>query len=76
MFFGLFDFFGLRVGLYLGEDGIYFLHFEVYDVVHDALCLAYMLPEKVEIEFGLCCERIFDVAVKVDCEQAAAVIRA
>ncbi len=65
---------GLRIGLYLGDDGVYLLHLQVDDVVQHALGLSHMLAEKVEIELGLRREGVLYVAVQVYGHQSAAVV--
>ena len=51
--FGVLDFVVLGVGFYLGDDHVDFLHFQVDDVVHDALRVAHVAAVEVEVEFGL-----------------------
>ncbi len=71
-----FDFVAFGVGLDLGDDFLHFLQLQVDQVVHQALAHSHVLPEQVEIELGVRRERILDVAEKVDCQQAAAVVGA
>ena len=52
------------------------LKFQVDDVVHDALCLSYVLLEEVEVEACLGCKRILYVCIEVDGKQSARVVRA
>ena len=64
-----------RVGVNLGENRVDFLHFQVDDIVHDALCLGDMLPKQVKVKLSLRGKRIFHIAVKVHGKKAAAVVR-
>ena len=67
------------IALWVVADLIHYevnlLKFKVDDVVHDALCLGYMLLEEVEVEACLRCKWILDVCVEVDGKQSARVVR-
>jgi len=71
---GLLDLGGLGVFLDLGDDGVDLLHLQVDDVVQDALGLAHMLAEQVEVELSLRGEGVADVAEEVYGHQTAAVV--
>ena len=58
------------------EYEVYFLHFEVDDVVHYALGAAHAVCEVLIVECGLGSERSLDEGVEVYGQQAAAVIGA
>ena len=73
---GRLHFLGLGVAVNLFENQVNLLHLEVDDVVHDALGFADMLLEQFKIEFGLWCEGILYITVKVDGQQTATVVRA
>ena len=75
MFFGLFDFCCFRVTFDFLENEIYFLHFEINDVIHHSLGSFYVLVEKFEIEFGFVGKRILDVGIKIYRKQTATVVR-
>ena len=71
---GTFHLIALRVAFDLCYDSIDLLQFEIYDVVHHALCNAHMLLEEVIIKLCLRCERVFHIAVEVDAQQTARVV--
>ena len=76
MEFCRFDFHAFRIGFDLRNDGIYFFRFKVNEIVHEPLGFYNMFCQTCEIKRCLKGERIVDVAVEVDGQQAATVVRA
>ena len=66
--------FGVAVDF--GEDLVHLFKFEVDDVVHQSLGVMDVLLEEGHVEGGFVRERVFNVAVKVNGYQTAAVVRA
>ena len=56
----------LRIVPYLLHDAVNLLHFQVNDVVHDALCHLNVLTKLIKIESCFWRKRILNIAVKVD----------
>ena len=67
--------FAFGVAVDLGEYLVDFLKFQVDDVVHQALGILNMFPEKGHVEVCLVREWIFNIAVQVNGNETAAVIR-
>ena len=61
---------------YLFDDGLDLLELQIDDIVHDAHRGRDVAPELAEVERRLFRERLVDIAVQIDRQQAAAVIRA
>ena len=72
---GMLHFFRLRIVFYLFHDEVDLLHFKVDNIVHDPLCQLGMATEQVEVEVCVVSERINDIGIEVQREQAAAVVR-
>ena len=61
---------------YLFDDGLDLLELQIDDIVHDAHRGRDVAPELAEVERRLFRERLVYIAVQIDRQQAAAVIRA
>ena len=72
--FGVSYVFAFRIGINLLDDTFNLLQFEINDVIHNALCQAYMLFEQFKIEIGIRFERIHHIRVEVNSEQTAGVV--
>ena len=55
---------------------MYLLEFQVYDVIHDTLCLLHMVAEEFEVEARVLRKRLINIGIEVDSEQTATVVRA
>ena len=65
----------LGVGLHLLHDEVYLLQLQVYDVVHQSLGHLHVLLEQLIVEVGILREGFLHVAVQVDAQQTAGVVR-
>ena len=70
------DLLNLRILFYLLQDPLHLLELQIDEVIHDALCLMNMLNKEPGVEIGFTGEGIYDIAVKVDGHQPAAVVGA
>ncbi len=71
----LFDLKRLRITIDLGNNGFDLFSFKVDDIIHDPQCLACMLCKFIGIKNCLFGKGGIHIAVQVECQKAAAVVR-
>ena len=74
--FRLFHLIIFGISLNLFDDLVYLFHFQINDVIHDALRILHMLLELIKIERRIGCKRLIDIAEKIDAQQTTRIVRA
>ncbi len=74
--FCAFNFGVFGIGINLFEYPVDFFHFQIDDIVHDALSQRHVFFEKLIIKTCFCCKRFIYIGIQVDGQQAATVVGA
>ena len=64
----------LRIGLYLRQDEVDFLHLKVDDVVHQSLCKLCMTLKQIHIEACMVCEWVDNVWIEIQRKESTTIV--